>query len=533
MKTPLVKSLCALAAGLTVLVSANAQTTVGIDPTYGWIGYMNVFGINGDGSPNYGAFQFGQPWGTADLRAAFSGTNLYITLNTNVWETNDTYWVQNEQANKWMDASFYVQNDGLAGQAVTFVGTCASNTISAPDATSTAFIKDFTPSYSGNYSATANLVSGQPFSITLYTNPGDHIQFGFETQGPDVNPTNLVNTGIVILNEGSPDPSVSPIAGQAAVQGQNVTFTAVAKGTSPFSYQWSFANQDIAGATTSTLTLPDVQTTNAGTYTVEITNVNGTTEATAALAVEPLSQAQTNLLLDPSFESGQFAASSTAGWANFNGSYIANTNEDYYQSTNEITSVDGSNVFQAYSTGAGSYNGCYQDRPALPGQVYTGFIWMLTPSVDEVGGVGACFLEVQFRDNGGNILYDFESPSVTSNTTPNIWMKMTPTIPVMVAPANTADVRFQVTYHADTGGSVYSDMADLRLREPVSTPVAGANQFKISFPTLYGPVYNVFYKNHLTDASWTLLTSVNGDGTVKTVTDSGPASQRFYIVNTQ
>jgi hypothetical protein len=551
MKTPLVKSLCALAAGLTALVSANAQTTtVGIDPTRSWIGYMNVFDINADGSPNYGAYQYGSPWGTAALTAYFSGTNAYLTLNTNVWETNDTYYVLNGVANKWMDALFYVQDDTLAGLGVTFIGTCATNTLNVPNATSVAFVKDLTSDYSVSYNNTVPLVSGQPFSVTLYTTLGHHVQYGFETQGPDVNPTNVANTGIVILNEGSPDPSVAPIASQSAVQGQNVTFTAVPSGTSPFSYQWSFGSQAISGATASTLTLTNVQLTNAGTYSVSVANVLGTAEGVASLTVVALSQVQTNMLLDPGFESGQFAVSPTAGWVSFNGTFFANTNGTYYDDTTNITVVDGTNCFGVYSTGAGSYNGCYQDRPALPGQVYTGYIWMLLspgPAQFVAGSSDACYLEVQFRDSTeANVLEDYQSAKITASTPPGVWMKMIPTnvfmgngftpagtSTLLVSPPNTAWVRFQVTYAANDGGNVYADAADLRLREPVSTTALGASQFQISFPTLYGPVYNVLYKNNLTDASWTLLTSVNGDGTVKTVTDTRSAAQRFYIVNTQ
>jgi hypothetical protein len=564
MKTPLIKSgsalgrnlkrlkyLGALVAGLSALVTVNAQTTVGIDPTYSWIGYMAVFGINSDGSPNYGAYQFGQPWGTADLRAYFGGTNVYLTLNTNVWETNDTYWVLDGAANKWMDALFYVQNDTLAGQEVTFIGTCATNTLNVPNATSVAFIKDLTPSYGSSYESTVALVSGQSFSINLYTTAGDHVQYGFETQGPDVNPTNLANTGIVILDEGSPDPSVAPIASQSAVQGQNITFTAVAKGTSPFAYQWSFGGETIDGATASTLTLTNVQSTNAGTYSVLVTNTVGTAEATAALTVVALSQVQTNILLDPGFESGQLAASPTAGWVGFNGTFFANTNDTYNDDlTNDVTVVDGTNCFGVYSEGAGSYNGCYQDRPALPGQVYTGYIWMLLspgPAQFVTGSSDICYLEVQFRDStDANVLEDYQSAQITASTPPGVWMKMIPTNVFMgngftpagtstliVSPPNTAWVRFQVTYHAESGGNVYADAADLRLREPVATTALSASQFQISFPTLFGPVYNVLYKNHLTDASWTLLTSVTGDGTVKTVNDVRTGAQRFYTVNTQ
>ena len=91
-----------------------------------------------------------------------------------------------------------------------------------------------------------------------------------------------------------------------------------------------------------------------------------------------------------------------------------------------------------------------------------------------------------------------------------------------------------VTYHGlDGTGSVYADAATLMLEEPVVTASAGGGQVQLSFPTLYGPQYQVYYKTNITEASWHALGSpVVGDGTVKTVSDPAGATSRFYTVNT-
>jgi hypothetical protein len=44
--------------------------------------------------------------------------------------------------------------------------------------------------------------------------------------------------------------------------------------------------------------------------------------------------------------------------------------------------------------------------------------------------------------------------------------------------------------------------------------------------------YRVLYKNNVTDPSWTLLTTVAGDGTVKTLSDALGTGQRVYSVET-
>ena len=73
---------------------------------------------------------------------------------------------------------------------------------------------------------------------------------------------------------------------QAVALSKNVTFTVVTGGSMPLAYQWYFnTNTLIANATNSTLTLANVQTTNAGTYSVVVTNVAGATNSANAFLV--------------------------------------------------------------------------------------------------------------------------------------------------------------------------------------------------------------------------------------------------------
>jgi hypothetical protein len=62
----------------------------------------------------------------------------------------------------------------------------------------------------------------------------------------------------------------------------------------------------------------------------------------------------------------------------------------------------------------------------------------------------------------------------------------------------------------------------------LSVTRAGSN-VAVSFTTQAGSNYRVFYSTDLSTGSWTLLNTVLGDGTVKSVSDSSAASnQRFY-----
>jgi purine nucleoside phosphorylase len=73
---------------------------------------------------------------------------------------------------------------------------------------------------------------------------------------------------------------------QMTTQGLNAAFSVVSSGTAPFSYQWRFNGTDLADATNSALALNNVQTNDAGGYTVVVANSWGSiTSAVATLTV--------------------------------------------------------------------------------------------------------------------------------------------------------------------------------------------------------------------------------------------------------
>ena len=70
------------------------------------------------------------------------------------------------------------------------------------------------------------------------------------------------------------------------IAGQDALFTVSASGTLPLFYQWQFNGSDIIGATASSYTRTNIQTNDAGAYTVIITNsVGATSSAPATLTV--------------------------------------------------------------------------------------------------------------------------------------------------------------------------------------------------------------------------------------------------------
>lgn len=82
-----------------------------------------------------------------------------------------------------------------------------------------------------------------------------------------------------------PQITVQPLS-QSVVISNNANFTVTANGTTPLSYQWKFNGANITGATTSSYTRSNSAFTNAGNYTVVITNLYGAiTSSVAALTV--------------------------------------------------------------------------------------------------------------------------------------------------------------------------------------------------------------------------------------------------------
>jgi len=207
----------ASATSAVVNVTVSTEISVTVDPTKPWTGYMNVF----ETPANLGGFLWGSGWATADLRAAFCGSKLILSPNTILDPAPYWYVTTNSPSvgNKLMNANFYVEPAGsLPGQMVTFSGTVQADSLlsalnPAGDGwTVVAFIKDFTPDYSGHIEATAPMVNGA-FNIQLQTsyNPANHVQYGFTVQGPCVWPTDpaLASYGNVQIAATS---AVQPIA---------------------------------------------------------------------------------------------------------------------------------------------------------------------------------------------------------------------------------------------------------------------------------------------------------------------------------
>jgi hypothetical protein len=133
--------------------------------------------------------------------------------------------------------------------------TLATATVNPPDE-STFFEQSVSPSL---------LISGQnTIAVEIHQVNGSSSDISFDLE---------------LIGAPAPAPTPPTIVthpqSQTVTNGADVTFTVVATGTEPLSYRWRRNGVTIPGATNSTLTLFNVSSTNAGNYTVVVTNIAG------------------------------------------------------------------------------------------------------------------------------------------------------------------------------------------------------------------------------------------------------------------
>jgi hypothetical protein len=138
-------------------------------------------------------------------------------------------------------------------------------------------------------------------------------------------------------------------ASQTEPAGTSVTFSANIGGTAPFTFQWSFNGSPIAGATTPFYTVPSLQQADVGTYTLSITNAEGTaTSSGASLAIGLPPPAVPDITSEPTggaLVSGSLVLSVT----------VSGTGPFTYQWYLNGTAIAGATASAYTATAAGSY----------------------------------------------------------------------------------------------------------------------------------------------------------------------------------
>jgi hypothetical protein len=214
---------------------------------------------------------------------------------------------------------------------------------------------------------------------------------------------------------------------QSVMVNNSATFTVVASGTLPLSYQWSFNSTNLVGATNASLTLASVQLTQSGNYSVLVTNSYGLTNSANAvltvLVAPPCDPAPSGLVSwwpaegnandiigtnNGVLEGGLGFAPGEVGQAFF----FNNTNDDVKVPASSSLNVGAGNGFTLEAwidcTNVVQLNPIFEWNKA-DGKTYWGVHFYVGPA-----GSGSLFADIV--DSGGNWHY-FSSPNgvVASN----------------------------------------------------------------------------------------------------------------------
>ncbi len=241
----------------------------------------NVYEVHGYFT-SLAALNAAYPNGTYDL--TFDGDTFMLAL------TNDAYPsvpLATASTGVWHNATLFV----AAGTPVTLTFPFGANYVSGRAHMSLAVTGG---SYSNSADTGTDLTQSQ-WSITI---PADTLQGGV-TYTVKMDSDNLVSldtttiSGVLVasvyesetqfpLQVGTLPAITTQPVGQTVLAGQTVTLTAAASGSPTPTYQWQLNGANLANATGSTLVLANIGTTQAGSYTVVVSNPVGSVTSNPA-----------------------------------------------------------------------------------------------------------------------------------------------------------------------------------------------------------------------------------------------------------
>jgi Immunoglobulin I-set domain len=526
-----------------VVVSVPTSVNVLVDQSKTWLGYMNVFELPVNGS----GYIFGSGWGAGDLNATFSAGVVQLTPNTSIYRDvalSDPFWWQGDgTGNKTMDANYYVENSGLAGQFVTFSGYVWTNSLMSPY-TSQAFIKELDPS--AGY-ATVNIVTqsltSSNFNISTLTSAGHVIQYGFETVGPNANTalTPLATLGQVLVSSNPPPtgPVITGLPSPVYVNStSNASITVTATGTS-LTYRWRKNGVNlnnggnVSGATSATLALNNVSGADEASYSVVVTDNIGraATNSSFLVVFNPA-----NLSIDPN-----------ATWNGYVNAYF----------------VNGDGSLGGYATGFGyptdllraSFSGGVANLSPNTSLYNLSDAYWTNPDGTPNKYVEADFYIANDALAGQTLTLNGYCPSnsIDASYTASVWIEDFSPGYALNASTNLALVGgqpFSITLPTSGGDHIQYGLrvlgvdnapgspltlgvAQVSIVPPVIAASRAGNVTTLSFPSVSGHTYTLLYKTNLTDSTWSTLSSVGGTGATINATDTTTSARRFYRLSVQ
>ena len=189
------------------------------------------------------------------------------------------------------------QNGGDCGQGCVYIFNINSNTVSIITVTNIAACPGSSATFSTEVSG---IGPSPPLSVEF-----DGTALARQTNGSlTIDPVAATNAGtyqVVVtgavnsvtniatltVSTNTTATALTPISG-GACPGGSVTYSTVASGTGPFTYQWSMNGTALTGQTTNSFTIPSVSSSDAGTYSVLVGGAcNNVTNSTVLVVNTP------------------------------------------------------------------------------------------------------------------------------------------------------------------------------------------------------------------------------------------------------
>src|SRR5207245_2701363 len=131
-----------------------------------------------------------------------------------------------------------------------------------------------------------SLDTASPYSVSWNTAAAINASHTVRAKAKVAKTTSTATTSATTpaMNAAAMAPTITtPPGNQTVMAGQTASFTVVAAGTAPLSYQWQKNGVSIAGATAASYTTPATTTADSGaTFRVVVTNTAGTVTSSAA-----------------------------------------------------------------------------------------------------------------------------------------------------------------------------------------------------------------------------------------------------------